>query len=526
MRFRNLAFVSIGIVVACGSDEGASPEDSGAFIEAPPTAAAIAEQLGALTDELSQTLTDSQRQALDASALALSSGHGLELIALEGSPLAWIRLGVALHVRGAVSAAMWCDLRGLEGAPEHPALLSQLGFELNTAERYAEARPLLLRAVQLEPALGPALANLAYTYWRLGRRDRAAHYYTQAIAIQPSAADWLLQLGEVYAEDGAVEAARGAFEEALTLTPGDVETTARLAALPGSPTTPATPGSDGLAEVSTILSDCGLARLDDVIATLNPLASAMYSVEDTHTQAIQDLQVISSACEQTCEGGDRLACIQRCLGAQCSSVQGRVANTIAAHVSAVFAVNAEGLAIQSRYQRCVRGQLPEVDPVAPSTLLFAEQNVRAQAALTHEANRELLATDFDLVEMWNLEASGICGAAQLAHEQVPPVSEASKRLTSEFCLLVVCVNFDNGQFGISLQLGIIAGEFTIDTTTHSFSVAVGVGLAIPQVASAAVMLKVDTARGVGITGQAKAGGMMSAKYSDDYWLTSNRARSP
>ncbi|CAN0577378.1 unnamed protein product, partial [Laminaria digitata] len=176
-----------------------------------------------------------------------------------------------------------------DAAPEHPVLLSQLGFELNSQARYSQALPWLLRAVQLEPEFGPALANLAYSYWNLDRRDRAAHYYARAIAAQPMAADWLLQLGQVYAEDGDVAAARAAFEEAQALTPGDEETQTRLARLPASSSPASPPLSEGLTEVSTIISECGLAQIEDYARIVGPKTDAMYTVEHEYVAGMAQI---------------------------------------------------------------------------------------------------------------------------------------------------------------------------------------------------------------------------------------------
>jgi tetratricopeptide (TPR) repeat protein len=68
------------------------------------------------------------------------------------------------------------------------------------AEKYADAIPLLEKALKANPKSADALNYLGYSHRKLGHTDEALGYYQQALAINPKHRGANEYLGELYLE--------------------------------------------------------------------------------------------------------------------------------------------------------------------------------------------------------------------------------------------------------------------------------------------------------------------------------------
>ena len=68
------------------------------------------------------------------------------------------------------------------------------------AEQYADAIPLLKKALKANPKNADALNYLGYSHRKLGHTDQALRYYQQALAISPKHRGANEYLGELYLE--------------------------------------------------------------------------------------------------------------------------------------------------------------------------------------------------------------------------------------------------------------------------------------------------------------------------------------
>jgi tetratricopeptide (TPR) repeat protein len=68
------------------------------------------------------------------------------------------------------------------------------------AEQYADAIPLLEKALKANPKSADALNYLGYSHRKLGHTDQALDYYQQALAINPKHRGANEYLGELYLE--------------------------------------------------------------------------------------------------------------------------------------------------------------------------------------------------------------------------------------------------------------------------------------------------------------------------------------
>jgi tetratricopeptide (TPR) repeat protein len=68
------------------------------------------------------------------------------------------------------------------------------------AEQYADAIPLLEKALKANPKNADALNYLGYSHRKLGHTDQALSYYQQALAISPKHRGANEYLGELYLE--------------------------------------------------------------------------------------------------------------------------------------------------------------------------------------------------------------------------------------------------------------------------------------------------------------------------------------
>jgi tetratricopeptide (TPR) repeat protein len=124
------------------------------------------------------------------------------------------RLGVALLQAGDVTGAVVSLERAQTIEPDRPLTLVALGLALVSAKRHAEAKPLLLRSLDLEPDGVEALAALAEAEEGLGELAAAEDHASRALARDPGHATANLALGMVRMKQDRYADARGPLERA------------------------------------------------------------------------------------------------------------------------------------------------------------------------------------------------------------------------------------------------------------------------------------------------------------------------
>jgi tetratricopeptide (TPR) repeat protein len=128
-------------------------------------------------------------------------------------------LGIALMQAGDIqsSTAPLREADRLE--PDRPYTLIGLGLVLNTQRMYAEAKPYLVRALDLEPENVDGVAALAEAEQGLGELQPAETHALRALARQGDHAIANLALGMVRMQQERYEEACAALEKALRADP-------------------------------------------------------------------------------------------------------------------------------------------------------------------------------------------------------------------------------------------------------------------------------------------------------------------
>jgi tetratricopeptide (TPR) repeat protein len=128
-------------------------------------------------------------------------------------------LGVALMQVGDMVAAVESLTEADRLEPNKALTLIALGLAYNSRKMFAEAKPLLLRGLELEPDSIDGVAALAESEEGLGELDQAGRLAQRALARDPRHANANLVMGLVLMQRQQFDAARGAFEKTIAAQP-------------------------------------------------------------------------------------------------------------------------------------------------------------------------------------------------------------------------------------------------------------------------------------------------------------------
>jgi aspartyl/asparaginyl beta-hydroxylase (cupin superfamily)/Flp pilus assembly protein TadD len=104
-------------------------------------------------------------------------------------------------------------------APNHPAVLNELGVRMLTRQKPEEAHQLFARATQADPNHPSLWANLASSLKALGRRAEESEALEKALAIDPRHLSALLQKGAYQEETGDPRNAARTYANAMQAFP-------------------------------------------------------------------------------------------------------------------------------------------------------------------------------------------------------------------------------------------------------------------------------------------------------------------
>jgi tetratricopeptide (TPR) repeat protein len=120
-------------------------------------------------------------------------------------------LAILLELTGRTAEARAHHQRAVALAPGEARFRNNLGFALLLADQPAAAIPQLEAALQLDPALGPAYANLGFAYGRAGRLDDAERAFRAGLGEAAALHDLALVRDERGEHDLADELRRRAW---------------------------------------------------------------------------------------------------------------------------------------------------------------------------------------------------------------------------------------------------------------------------------------------------------------------------
>ena len=142
------------------------------------------------------------------------------LVRLGDAPEVQFTYAAALERSGAWDESVKQFRKLLAKQPDNPAALNYLGYMFaDKGVHLEEARDMLLKAVQTEPASGAFQDSLGWVYFRLGELDRAEKYLTDAVRLEPFDATVQEHIGDLLRTRGDLTKAAAAYRLALANKP-------------------------------------------------------------------------------------------------------------------------------------------------------------------------------------------------------------------------------------------------------------------------------------------------------------------
>ena len=149
----------------------------------------------------------------------------------------YARVGDLKNAIAQYRKALEFDLSDWEIKQNLAGYLSNYGVELTSAQRWEEAIAAYQEALQLNPTLHIAYANLVDVLWKRanahrksGNIDKAINAYLQLIQVDKAASDAHSLLGELYLKKEAYPQAIGAFQSVFAAKPDDGQSRKNLVA--------------------------------------------------------------------------------------------------------------------------------------------------------------------------------------------------------------------------------------------------------------------------------------------------------
>ena len=135
------------------------------------------------------------------------------------------QIGAAADQQPMLEDAFYESVLGLAVDARH---FLNRGRGLDSEGRTAEAIEAYQRAIELDPSMAQAHANLVGSFGRTGEIDRAEAHYATALALNPNLEELHNNWGVVQASRGDPAAAAAAFRRALELNPNSAGANANL----------------------------------------------------------------------------------------------------------------------------------------------------------------------------------------------------------------------------------------------------------------------------------------------------------
>ncbi len=104
-------------------------------------------------------------------------------------PIACCRMGVCLCLLGLQQEAINHGSRAAGIAPDNPLVLQNYAWILYTAQRFAEAKKVILEAIRVVPELAEAHTLLALIYIRLNDNENGKRSAQTALSLDPNSSD-------------------------------------------------------------------------------------------------------------------------------------------------------------------------------------------------------------------------------------------------------------------------------------------------------------------------------------------------
>jgi aspartate beta-hydroxylase len=108
-------------------------------------------------------------------------------------------------------------------APNHPAILNELGVRMMSRGSPEQAHALFVRATAADPRHPALWANLASSLKALGRADEEMNAIEKALELEPRHLSALLQYAQYYERHGKTRQAARAYQNALATLPPNFE---------------------------------------------------------------------------------------------------------------------------------------------------------------------------------------------------------------------------------------------------------------------------------------------------------------
>src|SRR3989338_6085393 len=131
-----------------------------------------------------------------------------------------LSLALAHHQAGRLQDAEALYRQILQAQSDHPDALHLLGVTAHQAGKHEIAVEHITRAIAINPAAAEYHNNIGEVYRALARLSEAEASFQQALAQNPAFAEALNNLGAVLQAQGKLEEAAAHYRQALALKPG------------------------------------------------------------------------------------------------------------------------------------------------------------------------------------------------------------------------------------------------------------------------------------------------------------------